>query len=492
MYIIKQRKMKRTIYYILSVVAIMLTSCEDFTDLQPKGKNLLTSTNDLELLLNAEYNGGNSDMRLMAGDVIRETSNVAAELSKPIKSRKVIMYTYDEEAMDKMVELTPSDDDYTFYYGIIGKIANPILQQIDDAAGDEATKKRIKCEALTLRAWSLYMLVNKFAKAYNPTTAIQDPGIILLDENTDIQNPQPQSNVQQVYEQILQDINEAIELDGLPERAVNKMRINKPAAYAIKALTLLNMQKWDEAEDAAKQALAINGAGVINDYNTQYQGTMQGYVTGGTYPVINRGKEGTDEDYFMNGNMELFYSYPPETISYFEDGHIYKEKIAQANMEFDYLMDAGEYMLGVSGFMITDDSKSLWNNGGLRSTQMYLAIAECETHKGNIDTAMEYLDKVREKRIMPDKYQPLKGTVTTESEAIAHVKQVTLNEDLFSVNIFIDKKRWNQLDAWKQVYSRTLLGKTYTIAPDSKMWIFPFPQNVLNNNPLITQNYKAQ
>ena len=146
-------------------MAVLLASCEDFTDLQPKGKNLLSSTDDLELLLNAEYNGGNSDMRLIAGDVIRETGNVASEISKPIKSRKVIMWTYDEASMDNMAELTSSDEDYTFYYANIGRIANPILAQIDNASGDEATKRKIKCEALALRAWSLYMLVNKFAKA---------------------------------------------------------------------------------------------------------------------------------------------------------------------------------------------------------------------------------------------------------------------------------------------------------------------------------------
>ena len=69
------------------------------------------------------------------------------------------------------------------------------------------------------------------------------------------------------------------------------------------------------------------------------------------------------------------------------------------------------------------------------------------------------------------------------------MKQVTLNEDIYSSFIFIDKKRWNQLDGWKQSYSRTLAGKTYTITPDCKMWIFPFPMSVMNNNDKITQNY---
>ena len=39
-------------------LAATTTSCDDFTDIQPKGENLLASTNDLELLLNTDaYDG---------------------------------------------------------------------------------------------------------------------------------------------------------------------------------------------------------------------------------------------------------------------------------------------------------------------------------------------------------------------------------------------------------------------------------------------------
>ncbi len=480
--------MKKTIYSILAAAALLLTSCEDFTDVQPKGKNLLTTTEQLEMLLNYEYQGGNSDMRVMAGDMINAYSNIATDINKPQKTRTVIMWTYDEANMDKMAELTSSDYDYTYYYGLIGKVANPILNQIDAASGDDATKNKLKCEALTLRAWSLYMLVNKFAKAYNPNTAATDPGIIIMTEDKDIQQEQPKSTVQEVYDQIQKDINEAIDLNGLPDKAVNKMRFSKAAAYAAKALTLLSMQKWDDAEAAAKQAIASNG--VINDYFHAYQGTTTGYFLGNTYDVIDRGKQGTDEDYFLNGNLEFYKAITAEAQANFEDGHVYKEKISNLNMAYDYTLDPSEDMLGQAGFMFTYDLNSRWNDGGFRSPQMYLTIAECEVHKGNIDNAMEYLDKVRMCRINPDKYQPLKGAVSTLTDAIVHVKQVTLNEDIFSVNSFIDKKRWNQLDGWKSTYSRKLVDKTYSIAPDSKMWIFPFPQNAISNNSQLTQNYK--
>lgn len=479
--------MKKTIYSILAAVTLLLTSCEDFTDVQPKGKNLLSTTDQLEMLLNYEYNGGVTDMRIVAGDMIYAYSNLATTIDKPQKTRAVIMWTYDEANMDKMAELTSSDDDYTYYYGLIGKVANPILSQIDAASGDDATKKKLKCEALTLRAWSLYMLVNKFAKAYNPSTAEKDPGIIIMTEDKDIQQAQPKSTVQEVYNQILKDINEAITLDGLPNTAVNKMRISKPAAYAVKALTLLNMQNWDEAEAAAQQAIAINGT--INDYFNNYKGITTGYFLGNTYDVIDRGKQGTDEDYFFNGNLEFYDPITAEALENFEEGHVYKEKMSNLNMLYDYIADPAEEMLGQGGFMYTYDLNSRWNDGGLRSPQMYLAIAECEVQKGNIDNAMEYLDKVRELRIDPAKYQPLKGAVSTKADAIAHVKQVTINEEIYSSNIFIDKKRWNQLDGWKATYSRKLVDKVYSIAPDSKMWIFPFPQNAISNNSLLTQNY---
>ncbi|MDE5928642.1 MAG: hypothetical protein K2G98_09225, partial [Duncaniella sp.] len=50
--------------------AMMMTSCADFTEIDPKGKNLLSSTADLELLLNAEYSVDVTDMQQVCGDVI--------------------------------------------------------------------------------------------------------------------------------------------------------------------------------------------------------------------------------------------------------------------------------------------------------------------------------------------------------------------------------------------------------------------------------------
>ena len=481
-------KINKILYAAMAGAALTFTSCEDFTDVQPKGKNLLSTTDQLEMLLNYEYEGGNSDMRVMAGDMIYAFSPLANQISLPTKTRNVIMWTWDEANLDKMAELTASDYDYTYYYELIGKIANPILKQLDGAEGSEMEKKQLRSEALTLRAWALYMLVNKFAKAYSPSTATQDTGIIIITEDIDITVPQPKSSVQEVYDRIVADCDEAIATGGLMPQAVNKMRMNAACPHAVKAEALMSMQKWDEAEAEAKLALAVNGT--VNDYNNSYKGILTGNMIGGTYKVIDRGKKGTDEDYFLNGSSEFYNCINPSSFDYLEPGHAYRT-IANASMIYDYLMDPSSMMIGEAGWVKTNDLNSYWNDGGLRSPQMYLVVAECEFHKGNIDAAMEALDKIRVGRISPDVYQPLKGNVTTADDAKEHIKQVTCNEYLFSVDIFIAKKRWNQVSGWEASYSRTIGGQTYTIKPDSKMWIFPFPQSVLNNNPNITKhNYE--
>ena len=94
--------MKKTIYSLLAITALLFSSCESYTELEPKGKNLLTTTDQLEMLLNKEHEGCSSDMRQMAGDMIYAYNNVATIISQPVKTRNVIIWTYDEANMDKM------------------------------------------------------------------------------------------------------------------------------------------------------------------------------------------------------------------------------------------------------------------------------------------------------------------------------------------------------------------------------------------------------
>lgn len=477
--------MRKSIINIISCLLILATaSCEDFTDIQPKGMNLLTSVDQLEMLLNYQYSFGSNDMKVMCGDMIYSFSNLVDQVNRPQKSRNVIMWTWDEGSLDLMAELTNSDEDYQNYYNAIGTIANPLLEKLDQSVGDESKKRQIQCEALTLRAFSHLMLVNKFAAAYNPSTAASTRGIIVMTEDVDITVPQEQKTVEEVYSQILEDLDKAIQLDGLPTVAVNRMRFNKACPYAVKALALMYMQRWDEAENAAKQALAINSemANLNTDFHDLYYGL---------FDIISK-KPGTFvEDYFYTNEQEVLLFYPFSIWNQIESGHAHTSYIMTDLMMAalgGYMM--GQMYLGDANYVCTEDFDSGWNEGGLRVPQMYLVVAECELHKNNINAAMEALDKIRINRINPMIYQPLQGNVTNMNDAIAKYKQTALGENLFSNFSFVDKKRWNEITGWEATYTRTIGDKTYELRPGSKMWIFPLPLNSINVNPNLKQNYK--
>lgn len=132
--------MKKVIYSIIFGVALIISSCSDFTDIQPKGKNLLSTTGQLEMLLNNEFYMGATDEREMCGDIISAFENIPTLINRPTKTRKAIIISWDEASQDKMAELTPSDDQYSEYYSVIGKISNAILSHVDAAEGPESVK----------------------------------------------------------------------------------------------------------------------------------------------------------------------------------------------------------------------------------------------------------------------------------------------------------------------------------------------------------------
>lgn len=66
----------------------------------------------------------------------------------------------------------------------------------------------------------------------------------------------PRATVQQVYDQIMSDLNQAIELLAGFDNASNKDQIDEAVAYGLRARANLLMQKWVEAASDAEKAIA--------------------------------------------------------------------------------------------------------------------------------------------------------------------------------------------------------------------------------------------
>ena len=464
---------------LVALAAFALSACDDYTEIMPKGKNLLVTTEQLEMLLNKEYYLSGESDAILIGDCYPTASNIPNMVSQPALSLGQVLTLWLDDVNRE--PLVAQDGFYTNYYSVIGKIANPILMQIDDASGDEAMKRQLKAEALVLRAYFGYLLVNHFAKAYHQSTAANDGGIPYPREDNDIATPNEKYTVQQVYDMICEDLQNAIDLNSLPDVNVNQMRVSKAFAYAVMAKVMMSMGRYGDAEKYADLSLSINNH--IADYNQMVEMGMYGNRE------FHRMYMECEEDLFFTHNDLSLRAFTPEYLARFEEGSVVRNCYPSDKNIFGFpYFGPTFYGMNIECWYLADNT--FFNEAGLSTTDMYLIKAEVSLRNNQITDAMQLLDLIRVNRIMPESYAPCAGTITNKGEAIAKFKQVARTEKVMSVMNYIDIKRWNsENNEWTETEQKNILGKEYTLKPTSQLWIWTFPSNATSLNPNLTQNY---
>jgi len=144
---------------------------------------------------------------------------------------------------------------YRTFYQIIGN-ANAIIDNVDAATGTDADKSRIKAEALTLRAYAHFWLVQLYGKRYDgnakPNTQL---GVPLMLASTDTNKPR--STVEEVYEAVIKDLDAAIALNATA--VYNKTHAGIWIAKGIRARVALVMQDYPNAIKFAKDIIDNGG-----------------------------------------------------------------------------------------------------------------------------------------------------------------------------------------------------------------------------------------
>lgn len=141
-----------------------------------------------------------------------------------------------------------SDRVWYYYYRTINN-ANIIIKRIDEASGTQTQKDYIKGQALALRAYSYFYLINFFQQTYKGNES--KPGVPLYLEPT--RDGKPRGTVQQVYTQIIADLKAAETLLTGKTR-IHKSHINVNTVQGIMARVALQMEDWPTARDYARKA----------------------------------------------------------------------------------------------------------------------------------------------------------------------------------------------------------------------------------------------
>jgi starch-binding outer membrane protein, SusD/RagB family len=139
---------------------------------------------------------------------------------------------------------------YQLYFRVIGN-ANIAIANIDNAAGPKADRDRVKGEALALRAWSYFNLVQLYGKRYNasakPNAQLGVP-LVLLPTTEGL----PRATVEDIYTQINKDLADAAAL--LNATRSFKSHINIDVVKGFQARVALTQQDWAKAETFAADA----------------------------------------------------------------------------------------------------------------------------------------------------------------------------------------------------------------------------------------------
>ena len=471
----------RKLLYILPVILILgFAACENYVDITPTGKKTVDSTDtyyELIALPNRAYHP--AAFALLSDNVWSKESNI---IGNEFISWDGINMTFNEAANRK--ELSDNNLYENCYTYILR--SNIVISLVDDSQGDKDTKELAKAEAKIMRAWDHFIVVNTYAKAYDPETAANDGGIAIVSKY-DLEATPVKSTVAEVYDFIIKDIEEA--LPYLQEEPVNVYHPSKAFGYALAARVYLFHRDWKKAKEAAEESLKLNNT-LIDYIDLGAKGgptKVTTYAKGGNPEVLNYA--------YMGGPTEvLAFCYgmlSPEMVQLFGQNDERLNQFFKTSDNSIYYFDEGS-------------GAALWNTSityskfqpmsvGMRTAEVYLILAEAKARLKDIPGAVQTLNQLREKRIKGA--EAVLPEPATERAMVQAVIDERRKELISGFSRFWDLKRYNTEADYAKTITRTfplvstdVEKKTYTLKPDSRLYIIPFPLAAREKNPNLTMN----
>ncbi|WP_047451300.1 RagB/SusD family nutrient uptake outer membrane protein [Alistipes sp. ZOR0009] len=363
---------------------------------------------------------------------------------------------------------------YTECYKRIARY-NIVIDEVVKSDGDPKDKLRTRAEALVLRAYNYFVLVNTFAKPYNKATSSTDGGVLVRTAFSLEENP-PQMTVEQVYHAIESDL-----VSALPHLGSKGKNVNHPGlafANGVLAKVYLFKGEFDKAETAAKESLKHNS--FIFDWVAWDLGPK---------PAPEIGYNNEENLYFgygINSFTPLGFGIGPRLVSKYTPGDLRKDRF------FWYTFSAflpgcyayREYYEKVNGVNVSRMIK--FNIGGMKVSEVMLMLAECYARSNKVAEAMQIVNDLRKKRILPTKYADL--VANNQEEAFNHVMDERSRELVLTPNNFYDIRRL-EVEGRHQAVERILQdGAKVTVQSSSSIFIMPFPDDALHKSPNLKQN----
>ncbi len=275
--------MKKIFLYI-GILSIFAVSCDDsYLETNPTNQVtnqvILTTIDGLQTI----FDGVLRDMRYQHSSMHSQFGVKSADLVSDLMGEDMVVEKFnwfgaDYRFEDHGAKGYRSAYNWTLFYRMIFNL-NEIINHIDNAATEnEVQRKHLKAQALALRAWSYFQLIQLYQFTYIGNE--DAPGVPVYTEATITGNSR--SSVSLVYGQITDDLDEAVllfEESNLSRRHISNLNIN--VAKGIYARVALVMGEWELAAEMALGAREGYTVMTAEEYSTGFDDyTQQNWIWG--------------------------------------------------------------------------------------------------------------------------------------------------------------------------------------------------------------------
>lgn len=378
---------------------------------------------------------------------------------------------------------------YEMFYRLIGN-ANVAIANIDNAVGPQAEKNQIKGEALAIRAFSYFNLVQYYGKRYDaskkPNSSL---GVSLVLEPT--KEGIARASVEDCYAQINKDLDEAGKL--LTSARAARSHFNKNVVRGLQARVALVQQNWTAAAAFAVEARQgwtlmtvaqyqdgfadisnpewIWGFDHLED-QTEYFGAFHSYISSNFNSTNIRATPKT-----IN---KLIYDQLPAT-------DVRSKMWVKAPTTANSITPPGgirvPYMVQKFRLPGTPSTSSMGDVPYMRTAEMYLIEAEAKARGGdNAGAAKALFDLVKQR-------DPAYVTSTKTGAALIEEIMFQRRIELWGEgHRFLDLKRLDQPLNRNGIGHNAAVALIFDVPAGDARWEFLIPRRELDANKLSVQN----
>ena len=442
--IMKMKIVKNIHFLLLGSVALVLTGCSDFLEVDVKGKATIPSFLSDPQGLHAAMVGTYNKMYLYVDNEFTKYGDVAGN-----------MVAFPSAA---------SSGDMVAQYNFIIEYAPAVIKNYPTY---EKECSNIMGQALLIRAMCHFDQCRAYAQPYNYTPDASHLGVPVLLRAAGANDTPSRASVSEVYKQVLADLEQASTL--LTDQVADDYRYaSLQAVNCMFSRVYLYMEDWENALKYAKQAIGSQQLAQGDAYLKMFDDLS----TQGEAIFRLSGVE-------MTGYLKSFYENtcePADTLLSLYDKDDIRLKLLRNSV-------GSKRCMKYSASKVPGEEPKRDDPFIFRLSEEYLNAAEAAWNLKNYTEARNYIKAIIERAVGTEKANNVLNAYS-DASLIDLIRLERVKELCFEGHNFFDITRWKQ----NLVRERATTSVTKFIAYPSDYFVLPIPQDELFANTSMQPN----